>query len=360
MLPSGHQSRPPFEIYTNKTSAGTDILVTLHRSAEAEDDELPGDVGPPRPTALLLGWYGSSRRNMSKYAVLYRNFGYHTVQTSAPTSVVFSLSGSSRQPFLLSVLRVLNADQRLLAGGLVLVAFSNGGACVLPCLLDLFRIVQESPSRNAGVVGTKAESSAANGGERRLLPSPSRSPILPRLTSGAVPLEADDFPVVAAVYSSLAALMFDSSPCFLHAETGVRALVEGAGLAHRPWLVAIIRYGFLAFVRLQHFVYGARQVEFWRRMREARYPAPELYMYSAADQLLDEAALDELISYRKSEGLASEIRVWRIEDAPHVQLFRTHPGPYADKVREMNEWGVNRFRARQGLPPWPLPETSPM
>jgi hypothetical protein len=307
------------ETYTKKTSQGTDVVITVLASPAGS---------PVRPTCLLLGWYGSSRRNLAKYASVYRAMGYNTAQTAAPTSVVFSFTHASMRPFLLSILRMLRADTRLVAGGLVIAAFSNGGACLLPGLSQLFETAPPP---------TGAAKSAA-------FPAVVTTPAL----SGA------DLGAIAAVRDHLSAVICDSCPCYMHAKAGADALVQGAGLSGRPYLAAVVSACFRALCLLQLLLVGNMSAKFWAGVRDARYPCPELYMYSAADKLLDEVALDEMVEHRK-RGAIGDVRVWRVEDAPHVQLLTAHPSAYVRQVRRANDWGVNAWRKRAGMPQWTMP-----
>lgn len=71
-------------------------------------------------------------------------------------------------------------------------------------------------------------------------------------------------------------------------------------------------------------------------------------MYSAADARVDAAALDALVAARGA-------RAWRAQDAPHVGLLRTHRAAYVRELRAVNEWGVNAWRRKRGLPEWRIP-----
>jgi hypothetical protein len=139
-----------------------------------------------------------------------------------------------------------------------------------------------------------------------------------------------------------------------HPVLAARALVRGLGLGGRPWVEAVVRVGMEGLCWLQEVLHGDKRAAFWRGACDARYGCPELYMYSTADDLLDAPALDELVGYRKRKGLG-DVRAWRVEDAPHVQLLRTHATVYGDRLRGVNEWGVNVWRRRHGLDDWVLP-----
>jgi hypothetical protein len=326
---------PAMETYTKKTSSGTDILVSIHVERAHATNLHPldaslrivhsspiigaaGAASNPRPTVLLLGWYAASKRNLAKYETVYHAMGYNSVSTTAPTSITFFQS--AQRPFILSVLRVLATDTRLLAGGLVFAPFSNGGAIIFPLLS---RLLCELPG----------------------------NPALGR----EIGLREEHLPILDSVREATAAVVFDSCPCYLHADIGANALLEGLQLRNKL-LSAVVRVGFFFMCMLQFLVHGNFAARFWRAMRDAKYPCPELYMYSAADALLDEHALDELVAHRKETGRAKRIEVWRVEDAPHVMLLRTHRQQYIYRLRDMNDWGVNALRKRKRLPEWSLPQ----
>lgn len=325
------------ETYRKKTALGTDVVVCVYKdeavtsatAPNAETNNGPssrfggaaGKAADARPTALLLGWYGASEKNLNKYAQLYSNMGYNTVCTSSPTSVTFSITHTTPLPFLLSILRVLAADSRLLSGGLIIMAFSNAGSILIPRLAQFY---------NRG-----------NGPDEALKADPNFHP--------------EDVPVVEAVIKAWAGLAFDSGPCYLHADIGARALTRGLRVAD-TLLGHIITVLFLALARLRILVYGDISARFWRSLRSAEYPCPEIYMYSTKDDLMDEEALDELIDYRQKSGLSKGMHIWRVEDAGHVQLLRAHRQAYVHKLEELNSWATCAYREKHGLSPWVPPE----
>lgn len=329
------------KLSTKKNNLGGDVVVHVHidrasecGSGSARNAELRSKAGSqrcvsaedescnPRPTVLLLGWYGSSARNLDKYAGLYRQMGYNSVATTSPTTVAFSFSHASTLPFLLSILRILAADARLLAGGLVFASFSNGGAILFPKVAQLLG--------DSG--GTDANLQRELG------------------------LQPADVPVVDAVRKATAAIVFDSSPCYLHADKGAEAVVSGLGLEN-TYLSFLARAGFHVVAKLQVLLYGDVPARFWRQLREAKYPCPEMYIYSTFDKLLDHTALEDLVAFRKQNGLTKRIDVFRVDDAHHVQIMRVHPKQYAAYLNDMNEWGVNAFRKQNNMDSWILPKS---
>jgi Eukaryotic protein of unknown function (DUF829) len=270
--------------YTVHTNFRTDVLITVHV-------DLP--TAPPRPTVLLLGWFGSPTRHIGKCAAVYRRLGYNTVQTTAPTRVVFSLTHPNSRQFLLSLLRILHANQSaLLAGGHVVAPFSNGGAVMLPPLSEFLALpISQTPG--------------------------ALSPTLPALARSGVRLSAAD--AAAAVRAVLAGIMLDSF--YMLVMVGAGALVEGIGLGRRPEAATDVRVVYAGmFVNLM--VLGDPATRFWRALEGGRYGGvPELYLYRAADRLLDGGKVECLL---KGEGKVGggAVRTWRVVSGdPHPRFY---------------------------------------
>lgn len=310
------------ECYRMKTSAGTTIFISI------------ADPSPsPPPTVLLLGPFGSTRRSVQPYISIYRSLGYHTVFTTAPLSIVFSLSQSKAAPFLLSLFRVLSADVRLLTGGLILAPIASGGGVVLPALASLL----------------------------------SSTPLPPAPTcvidhAAAPPLD-DDAPVVVATQTALAALVCDSCPAYPHPDLSARTLVRGLHLSARPIIAALVVLGLRILTRIYAALFGDVAAKTWNSFRDARLPCPELYIYSPEDDELDLPALQELVAYRKAKAGPCELRVVRAgdeeerESASRDGIGRRMGVPVEDYRRQMediNYW-VNAWRRREGIAEWQFP-----
>lgn len=298
--------------YKKKTNTGDDVFIRVQSSCSCTsslDETL--DFSSAHPTAILLGWLGAKHKNLAKYSSIYEEMGYNIVQVVAPPSVIFALKPRSTAVFVLSLLRIIAADDRLNKGGVVFMMFSNGGAICAPYLSRIFA------------------------GEYRDI------------------IKADDEPVVKTIKDSMAAVVFDSSPCFMHVMHGARAINEGL---HVPegllrWLVCLL---FAALVYLQTIFVINLPKFFWNGVRSADFLCPEQYLYSAKDHLLDVDQLEALIEERRQRG--REVRAFRVEDAEHVMILRTYREKYTEKIRAVNEWGINAFRRRRGMKVWNLEE----
>lgn len=286
----------------SKTSCGNDVFIRIH-----PDDALSQVDKLSRPTAVLFGWLSSSSKNVRKYASLYEALGYNTVHSIAPHHVVFPLTEQITINYMLSVMRILVKDERLIAGGVVFQMFSNGGAIVAP---DLARLIDG-----------KLEAS----------------------------ISADDGAVAKKVGESISAVVFDSSPVRMDVDLAVQAICEGMGMAWAP-VLAVVTVLFSFVLALQRMFVRDIRNEFWSGLQAADYKCPEWYIYSKVDHLLHVEALEKLLAERKSGG--REVRVTSVRDAGHVQILRKHADLYEKVLGEVLENGVNVWRRRQGLERW--------
>lgn len=294
------------EEYKKKTNTGDDVLIRIQPASCLQTS----DTKPP--TAVLLGWIGSRPKHVAKYTQLYEAMGYNTVQTTAPFSVVFPVAPRTTAKFVLSLLRVLVGDDRLTSGGIMFHKFSNGGAVCAPHLSRFFH------------------------------------GLYPDL------IKPDDEIVVKAIKDAIAGVIFDSAPVYLKPGLGGRAISEGLGI--QPGLVsAIITFIFTLLCLIQRFLVVNLARHFWDGLRDARYMCPELYIYSHEDHLLDVPSLEDLIIYRKRNH---DVHVWHVLDAEHVKILRKYPEEYLRTVQLAHEWGINAWRKRVSLPPWPLRDSN--
>ncbi len=316
------------ESYTRRSALGTDVLVHVQCSS------------PAAPTALLLGWLGATPRPLSKYALLFQDMGYNTVQTVSPGSAVFNFSQEGIARLALSLTRVLaerdgDEEPRLCVGGVVVASFSNGGATILPKFSRLFQLAADC---------TPGEGRVARLSELPLDP-------VSRLN-----LTADDISAVLAVRNAMAAVLFDSGPCYLSLESGSNAIATSMGVTPESLLGRLTWLAFAAFAVAQLPIHGNFSDIWWTAMCDAVYGCPEMYIYSAMDRMLDEEELDKLVELRweRAEN-QTDVLWWKVDDAPHVAILLKHREEYVRKIHALNEWGVNRFRKQAKLPPWTIP-----
>ena len=281
------------ESYKKRSNVGGEVLVRVLE-----------DSSEPAPTVVLFGWFGAKLKHVGKYAQRWEALGCSTVCCVASTSVVFSLNHRNVPRFLLSVLSIVAADRRLLDGGIIMQFFSNGGAVCAPVLSALFA-----------------------GKMRDLVPS-------------------DAERTVKAIQSSLAAVVFDSAPCYMHEHMGADAFMLGLGVTPGTWLASIIRAVYMFWTWLQHAWYGDLATRFWLGVRDADYGCPELYMYSTDDPLTDAARIEALIIERRA-SCKHAIYEMKVESASHVKIMLRYPDEYKCQLEGVLDWGVANWRKKK-------------
>ncbi|PXF50004.1 Transmembrane protein 53 [Gracilariopsis chorda] len=287
------------EEYKKKTNTGDTVIIRILNPSSTS-----------APTVVVLGWLGASIKHLAKYAAVYESMSYNTVCLSCPPSVVFAMRPIASAKFLLSALRILAADDRLTAGGLVFHKLSNAGATVSPHLSDFF-------------AGASSDL-----------------------------VKPDDQVVVNKCKQAIAAVVFDSAPAYMHTELGAGALIQA--LRVPPGVLSnIVAALYALYAWFQRIFVMDVPVFFWQGVTNARYLCPEQYIYSAADRLLDSVSLEALIERRRGDGV--DVRgVFRVEDSDHVLILRKHPEKYTEIIRALNEWGVNAWRRRNRVKEWTL------
>lgn len=284
------------DAYRKRTNTGDDVLVRV----------VDAGASAPAPAVLLLGWFGAHSKHLAKYAARWEALGFSTVAVTAPTSVVFSLNRRNVPGFVLSVLGVVASDARLLAGGLTVHMFSNGGAFCAPPLAAMLA-----------------------GGMRETVP-------------------ADREPSLRAVRDALAAVVFDSAPAYMHLEAGVNAFCAGLGVKPGSGMAKILRFVFVALMWVQRLVYGDVVTNYWTGVRTADYGCKELYMYSRADATSDPARIEALVRERE-QRFKGNVLEFVVDDAPHVRLLVQYPDEYVAQLKLVKNWAVNEWRREHGL-----------
>lgn len=319
--------------YKKKTNTGDDVFVRIH--PQNSDDP----TFSPNPTVVLMGWLGSKHKHVAKYAAIWETMGYNTVQTVAPLSVIFPMTQRTTAIYLLSIIRILGSDDRLTNGGVIFQLFSNGGAIVAPHLSIMFNAIQHPPQLDGTNNANINNNTMAN----------DKPVTLKRHASYLDSIKADDRVVITKVRQAHAALLFDSAPVYMHPHLGYTAINEGLGLSGTMFAY-IVAFFFTLLCHIQGAFIGNMPKEFWDDITNANYVCPELYIYSKMDHLLDIPTLESMIEHRKQKG--REVRVYCVDDAPHVAIFRKYPDTYLQTLHAANEWGVNAWRKRNSLKAW--------
>lgn len=84
------------------------------------------DIYNKTPVVALLGWAGSKPENLQKYAQIYTDMGYHTIQFSPSNKLTF-FTGIETHKALTSQFLDLFREQRLTNNPIFLHMFSNAG-----------------------------------------------------------------------------------------------------------------------------------------------------------------------------------------------------------------------------------------
>ncbi|GAB0495938.1 hypothetical protein MMPV_007248 [Pyropia vietnamensis] len=307
------------------------------------DGTVPDGLVSPPPTEFdipLAGFPGTSLR-LAKYAAVHAAAGCHTACTIAPPGVVFALMPAAQRAFAVAVATaVAGADAGAVAlrggrppltvGGVVLHPFSNGGAFVVQRLVEL----------------------------AAMAPAERRATLCSVTAGDADAVDAADA-AVSTLWAAIAGTLYDSCPVMLSHSSAVTAFTTAAGVAvgspGGSGLVAAatrsaVVAGLAVWLATQYILVGDVPAAFWSVMRDGEAPggaaAGVAYAYSAADVMADTPALEALIASRRSRG-EGDVRAWRVEDAPHVALLRTHREAYGAFAGECVTHWVAAWRSRQ-------------
>lgn len=287
-----------YEEYKKRSNTGDDVYVRIRNDA---------DEKTVVPTAILFGWLGSKPKHVSKYANLYENMGYNVIYTTAPASVTFPLAPRIVTKYVLSVLRIIASDRRLLRGGLVFHMFSNGGAMC--------------------------------------------APFLARLLMGNFEhvVHSDDKVIIKTVRDVISGIVFDSGPVNLRNDLGADAICHSLGITNYVLRLLVWMLFTLVCFLQQVFIVDLRK-EFWDAINAAEYFCPEVYIYSRVDKVLDVTALETLIERRKQTG--HDVRTFAVEEGGHVRILSLHPHHYSETLKQLNDDGLNTWRTNHQLPAW--------
>lgn len=242
---------------------------------------MPPGSAADAPLIVLLGWFGAKDRFLSKYSQFLNEAGYPTLRAICPPAAIFWPHPAPRRRFAATLLRFLAVvDEGAPARPIIFYAFSNGGGFVIT---ELAALLQEN--NNAGGP-----------------PSP-----------------------------TVAGVIFDSAPCYMHLTTGIKALGEG-----RPLIVRVVlAFLFLISVALGFLAHPYWPRRYWHSMEMLKIGnngGKYLYLYSHDDPLCDSERLTALIAGRVAAGLDVHARGW--ERSGHVAHYRFHPEEYKELVLE--------------------------
>jgi hypothetical protein len=239
----------------------------------------------PPPTALLLGWYASTPRQLSKYSEFYSSRGYNTIALTLPHVAVFGSDASnlrSRIATELESIYVAEIPESLEPNTLV-HTFSNGGVFCLHNLL------------------------------------PSSTP---------------------ALFQSLQAVVSDSAPCYLYPAAGAKAMSHGLSTDRsKQRMIAALLTPLFAIPGALGWAFGLAtgtpsiMERYWNTCADYPFRGPELYIYSDADELCDVHQLELLIDLRRKAS-TSHVESVNFKTTPHVLHYKNEKDKYTKVVEE--------------------------
>mmetsp|Transcript_26207 Transcript_26207/g.63696 ORF Transcript_26207/g.63696 Transcript_26207/m.63696 type:complete len:308 (+) Transcript_26207:276-1199(+) len=274
---------------------------------------VPGETGVA-PLAVLFGWLGSKREHVRKYALLYERMGYSTVVVIAPLTAIFAVGYQPQREIAEAVLRLIAEHPKVSQAfknnaGIVLHPFSNGGAFIVRWMYNL--VVDSN-------FVARTDSSWTE-----------------KFRNG----------------DAVAGVVYDSCPVALEPYLAIRAILGGKKnpnpLSHL--LVALVFYVYMAVFWIFHGV----PAEPYLRDMEALDFGPELYIYSDADDVMDEQT-EKFVQRKMSlrNNGAQLIRELHFKDSAHVAHLRKHPEKYKDAIVSVNNSWVVPFRERSKSSTW--------
>lgn len=264
------------------------------------------------PLVVMLGWHGAKARNVEKYAQVYEKMGFSSVSCTAPLHVTFGFETKQRE-YAQAIFGFVFEDDRLADGvnnGVVIHVFSNGGGFVLWRLQDMLS------------------------GSPRSAKSTIEPEWISRLRKGI----------------TVAALVFDSAPCYPHPEAGASAIIRGSQLPgpirHLIAWVTVFLMG-LAFKIFSGELPGP---PYFRAMEELDLQCPEVYLYAKDDDLVDD--LTPALINKKRERISQDshgcfIEAHAFDNSNHVIMLRTHPEEYERIIRSVVDRSYHALRLRR-------------
>jgi len=263
----------------------------------------------PRAVVLILGWWGSEMRHLSKYADLYHGMDCITVQVIASSRAIFTHDNKSLDDC--AMMAASHVAKLLLAYAdhcshlpVIIHCFSNGGSFVLERL--------ETLMEQARVAHKSGDDRLSSRRQKDLLLFAER----------------------------LVGEIFDSAPGYPSAETAIRA-ISGVFRNNFIRMLMLTLFGiYYVMSRLFHNILLRGPDlgdQFWNHMRESRICLQQAYIYSKADTVIDKEHLDELIEHRKTIGC--DVTVLCFTDSIHVQHMRKHPAAYKKLIDDcLEKW----------------------
>ena len=265
---------------------------------------LDSSSSSPQAVVLLLGWWGSKMRHVQKYSELYHERDCDTVTAIVDPKTItcfdlYMLDDFARQVAsdVAEKVRFIESknDDKAKKIPVLTHAFSNGG--VYP--LWRLEVLIERARMNQG-----AENEASH-----------------QLSQ----IDQD----LLLVGDRLQVQLFDSSPCFPHTLSALKAMDHAIS---NPMIRQVTRIALLVkifFAQILRLILGTtdRRMDFWKAMKVSRLAPHHAYVYSPSDEICDVELLEELIDAKKQQHNSS-VTVQKFDDSDHVQHVRKYPKEY--------------------------------
>lgn len=236
----------------------------------------------PKAVVLIFGWLGAPLRHLNKYAQIYNSKGCSTV-----TGVADSLS------IMVTNKKQLRSYAQIAAQEVAILIRETGSK--LPILVHVF-------SNGGTILLEQLEVMICEGSDPNI--------------------------VLCGQCMKLGGQVFDSSPCYMHLCSGLKAIRTASPNCCVTWLIVSIFLTYATFNTLLTTLLRTsnRPNEFWTHLTKTDLATRQVYIYSPADELCDYIKLEELIQVRREMGV--QVMVHRFLHSGHVQHLRMYPEDY--------------------------------
>jgi len=253
---------------------------------------------------VLLGWSGSTHKNLAKYSDIYLKRGCIVLRYIAPVSAVFI--HTSKMPVLANRLVRLLQDLQLDSHPIFFHVFSNGGSFTYSCLLhELYKIHRMRNTMALDIRGTIFDSSPA-----------------PRnLGTGFLAVKSifghlGSFSYVAAL---LAMVVVALQIMWLHIKAGLEVCIWGEQLHS----LDPVKYH-------MHEIPSRNWLARLGKMRNHNY----LFLYSDNDDLIPWTQVEEFADITAHATQSNWVVKKKFLGSLHVQHYRQYPEEYIEAVTD--------------------------
>ena len=246
-------------------------MITVRNANENDESD--------KPIAALFGWAGGKLRYVSKYSSIFEEQGFTTVTLASPLLPAYMSTGGFSRKRRRRVVRILlELTKKHESRPIILVSFCHAGAMVM---VSFFNYLKEDQTNTFNIVGTIFDSGPFNARKNYI----------------AVPQRA----LVSSLNNPSKATTWICNKTV-------------AGLARLSFATDEFTRNFDANI--------------------LQYPslAPQLFLASRADKLIDYLDVVGFAEGRRERGVPVYLKVWDTGD--HVELLRTHKDEYRQTIKD--------------------------